>query len=155
MIMNRLNIRSCWVIVSAAALLTLVFVPLSPAAARNVTVVAGTIAPCPDCSVPEDSMPRKMKFAVRTIGVIYVWDLNWSSWGSAATRGHGKARVETNGYEYGRVRISLSRIRRHAPDGCGNTGTGRVYTRAILRTRGFRHNKTAIVNLPRSGCETR
>lgn len=122
---------------------------------RRTTVTAGTLPDCTDCSLAERERPRAMRFAPRRVGILSIWKISWIHWGSRKAYGLGPARVETNGYDYGWAEIYLTRIRRHVPDGCGNRGQGKMYTRATIRLHNIgTHSKVIRLALPRTGCET-
>lgn len=122
---------------------------------RKTTVVTSNVSSCTDCSLSEGREPNRMYFALRSVGLVKIYGLDWSHWGTGKAIGRGKGRIETNGYEYGRVRVTLTKPRAHYPDGCGNRGNGRIYTRARMAFGGFASQKRSVtISLPRTGCET-
>ena len=127
------------------------------ASSSRAVVVAGTVSPCTDCSIAEGPRPRTMDFAIHGVGVVHLKGLDWKKWGDPETSAQGRATIETDGVDRGSVRITLSTLRRHLPDGCGNSGTGRIYTRAVIHLSGFEldsQNGSYSEKLSRTGCET-
>lgn len=83
----------------------------------------------------------------------------WRGWGRSTAIASGRARVDVVDISFvGRATVTLDRLRSHAKDGCGNRGTGRVYTRAVValsRMSNASVNGSYTIRMPRTGCATR
>lgn len=151
--------RRAPVLLSLAALASVA--PVTSVAAAPV-VATSNVHPCTDCSIAERVRPRRMRLVIAMPGggrlTFNVRRLRWRGWGRASTTGRGRVRATYDASVRGRARIKLLRLRSHLPDGCGNRGRGRIYTRArvwISRTSDPELNGGSYVfRLPRTGCET-
>ncbi|HKG04765.1 MAG TPA: hypothetical protein VKB03_16455 [Conexibacter sp.] len=131
-------------------------------AAADVLVVTTDHRRCLDCSLPEASEPTSFRTDApfsHSMGAFSVRfsHLQWTRWGQATARAHGRARIgyEEDPLRHARAILRLTRLRPHRHDGCGHDTSERIYTRAVIRVRApSAFSGRYVVRLPRTGCET-
>ena len=141
--------------------MSLLLVGTAVAGARTLVITTDHRS-CVDCSLPEASKPARFRtdagFSQR-MGAFSIRfsQLHFKQWGAATTRARGRAQIGylSDPLRSAHARLSLTRLRPHAPDGCGHLGTDKIYTRAVITISSpaaFAGRFT--VKLPRTGCET-
>jgi len=125
-------------------------------------VVTSMRAPCTDCSIPERMRPSDLLLITprpRESTITYTATaLTWTRWTTASAEAHGRLRITDHRTVSGNARVVLDQPRRHLSDGCGNRGTGTIFTRARLWISDTNDRRLDggpyTFRLPRTGCET-